>query len=306
MTSSTTTVNPSNQQTDTAPVPPHWHHFARPTEAEMAYMKEEWAVPADYVRHSLDIRERARSERNNGTTLIVLRVPYFRGNIADVPYITMTLGVILTERQIITICPVETDVTRELENVPISSGEHFLLLLLMSTTTVYLRYLDEINQKVDEVEERLKHSTRNKEVLELLKYQKCLVYFTTALKANGLMMERLQKSQWLVLDEADNALLEDVFIEQHQAIEMVTIAENILSQMMDAFASIIANNLNVVMEFLAAVTIILALPTLIASFYGMNVALPLQNSPHAFTLTIALSLLVCLVVALAFARRRWL
>lgn len=285
---------------------PRWLHFNQPTAAEITYLEESLGVPADYVRHSLDIGERARIKRDHGVMLIVLRVPYFQGNIATVPFVTIPLGIVLTGELVITICQAETDVIREMFHDSARPREHFLLQLLMMATTTYLRYLEQINRLIDEVEERLKVSTRNKEVLELLKYQKCLVYFTTALKANELMMERLQKSDWLVLDEVDKTLLEDVFIEQHQAVEVATISENILSQMMDAFASIIANNLNVVMEFLAAVTIILALPTLVASFYGMNVALPFQHSPLAFLFTVALSLLVCLGVAMAFIRRRWL
>jgi len=223
-----------------------------------------------------------------------------------VPYITMPVGVVLTNEQIITICQVETDVIQGLKDKSANSCEHFLLQLLLETTIVFLRYLQQINQLVDEAEERLKHSTRNKEVLQLLKYQKCLVYFTTALRANELMLERLQKSEWLVLNEAETALWEDVRIEQQQALELTSVAENILSQTMDAFASIISNNLNVVLEFLAAITIVLALPTLVASFYGMNVALPFEDSPYAFSALVAISLLVSLVVALIFVRRRWL
>ncbi|MBP8001723.1 MAG: magnesium transporter CorA family protein [Chloroflexi bacterium] len=285
---------------------PRWLHFTRPTAAEVAYLEESLGIPSSYIRHSLDSGERARIDRNNGLILIVLRVPYFKGNNVYVPFITMPLGIVLTEKQVITICQVETEVIGEMRKISMSSRQHFLLQLLMSAVTVYLKYLEQINHLVDEVEERLKVSTRNKEVLELLKYQKSLVYFTTALKANEVMMDRLQKSHWLTLNEAETLLLEDVFIEQHQALEVATLSENLLSQMMDAFASIIANNLNLVMEFLAAMTIILALPSVIASFYGMNVALPFEDSPFAFSFIIAISLLVCVVVAMIFIRRRWL
>lgn len=284
----------------------HWLHYTRPTEAEITYLEKDLNIPVGYIHDCLDVSERVRFERNDGVILIVLRVPYFQGPIARVPYITMPLGVILSGEQIVTICQVETDIIHELVNKPIDSCEHFLLQLLLETSNVFLHHLEQINQQVDEIEERLKHSTRNREVLELLKYQKSLVYFTTALKANDLMLDRLQKSEWLVLDATNAAVWADVVIEQQQALEMATVAENILSQMMDAFASIIANNLNVVLEFLAAVTIVLALPTLIASFYGMNVALPFEDSPFAFSGLVAISLLVSLIVALIFVRRRWL
>ena len=146
---------------------------------------------------------------------------------------------------------------------------------------------------------------KNKELLELLKYQKSLVHFTTALRSNELMMERLQKSRLFDMHPDDQDLLEDVLTENQQAIEMVTISNDILSQMMDAFASIISNNLNVVMKFLTAVTIILMLPTLVASFYGMNVGLPLQNSPFAFLLTLIVSLALSFVVVLIFLKKNW-
>lgn len=283
-----------------------WFYYTRPTETQIAYLEQELKVPVGYIHDSLDIGERVRIERNNGIIFVVLRVSYFQGNLASVPYITMPVGVVLTNEQIITICQVETDVIQGLKDKSATSCEHFLLQLLLETTIVFLRHLQQINQLVDETEERLKHSTRNKEVLQLLKYQKCLVYFTTALRANELMLERLQKSEWLVLNEAETALWEDVLIEQQQALELTSVAENILSQTMDAFASIISNNLNVVLEFLAAITIILALPTLVASFYGMNVSLPFADSPFAFSALVAISLLVSLVVALIFVRRRWL
>ena len=181
----------------------------------------------------------------------------------------------------------------------------FLLQILLKTATKYLRYLRKIDRKVDELEDKLQLSMRNKELLELLKYQKSLVYFTTALKSNELMMERLQKSQLFEMHPDDKDLLEDVLTENQQAIEMVGISNDILSQMMDAFASIISNNLNVVMKFLTSVTIILMLPTLIASLYGMNVGLPLQNSPYAFLLTLLVSFVLSLLVVLVFLKKDW-
>jgi magnesium transporter len=142
--------------------------------------------------------------------------------------------------------------------------------------------------------------------MELLKYQKSLTYFTTALKSNELVLDRLQKGQLLQRYPEDDELLDDVLIEVRQAIEMTSISEDILSQMMDAFASIISNNLNVVMKFLASVTIVLSVPTLIASLYGMNVRLPLEDHPLAFLLILGFSLAVALFVVIVFWRRDWL
>jgi len=166
--------------------------------------------------------------------------------------------------------------------------------------------LREITKAVDILEDQLQQSTRNKEVLDLLKYQKSLTYFTTALKSNELMMERLQRSQLLRTYPEDEDLLEDVLTENQQAIEMTNITSNILSSMMDAFASIISNNLNTVMKFLASITIVLSLPTLVASFFGMNVHLPLELHPNAFIYIILISVLISLVVVYIFWRRDWL
>jgi len=143
-------------------------------------------------------------------------------------------------------------------------------------------------------------------VLQLLRYQKSLVYFTTALRANETMLERLQRGEFLKMERRDADLLDDVFTENRQAIVMIEIARDILSQMMDAFASIISNNLNVVMKFLAAVTIILVVPTIIGTFYGMNIRLPLENHPSAFPVLVGLSILSALIVGLIFWKKNWL
>jgi magnesium transporter len=159
---------------------------------------------------------------------------------------------------------------------------------------------------VDLLEDQLQKSLRNREVLELLKYQKCLTYFTTALKSNARMMTRLQNTRLFERYPEDEDLLDDVLTEIGQAIEMTDISSGILSQMMDAFASIISNNLNVVMKFLASVTIILALPTMVASFYGMNIQLPFAELPYAFGITMGLSLVVSLSVVVIFRLKDWL
>jgi len=158
---------------------------------------------------------------------------------------------------------------------------------------------------VEDERARLQRSLRNEEVLELLKHQKSLVYFTTGLKSNELTLDRLQSSHLFEKYPEDQELLADVLTEIQQALEMASISENILSQMMDAFASIISNNLNVVMKFLASMTILLSLPSLVASIYGMNVGLPLQQHPQAFVFVMGLSLAISIVVAIIFWRKDW-
>jgi magnesium transporter len=278
-----------------------WVNLVAPGADEVAQLHEEYGIPHDFITSALDLDERARTERENGELLIVLRIPYFQGKDADVPYITIPLGIILTDQYIITVCKLENEIITEFTNgrakdATTSKRLRFVLRILLSTANKYLNYLREITKAVDILEDQLQQSTRNKEVLELLKYQKSLTYFTTALKSNELMMERLQRSQLLRTYPEDEDLLEDVLTENQQAIEMTNITSNILSSMMDAFASIISNNLNTVMKFLASITIVLSLPTLVASLFGMNVHLPLELHPNAFLYIIMISILISLVV----------
>ncbi len=239
----------------------------------------------DFITYPLDLDEQARTEREDGVIFILLRVPYNQGQSEDVPFTTLPLGIILTDQLIITICKRDHEIIRYFADGKVrdfSPGKRnrFVLRLFLKTAQTFLVYLKEINKVVDALEDKLQLSQRNKEVLELLKYQKSLTFFTTALKSNELMMERLQRSQLFKMYPEDEDLLDDVLIENRQAIEMTNIASNILSSMMDAFASIISNNLNVVMKFLASVTILLSIPTIITSYYGMNVILPLANFQH--------------------------
>lgn len=287
-----------------------WVNVVNPSEQEVAQVGN-WGVPADFITHSLDIDERARTERNNGIIFIVLRLPYVQDQKAPVPYTTVPLGIILTDTLIVTICREETCVIREfasglVHGLSTVKKNRFVLQLLLRTADRYLIYLRGIDAAVDALEDRLHRSLQNKEVRELLRYQKSLVYFTTALKSNKLMLERLQKSQLFQAHPEDMELLDDVLIEIRQAIDVTGISENILSQMMDAFASIISNNLNVVMKFLTSMTIVISLPTLIASFYGMNVRLPGQDHPYVFTLTLLVSFTISLIVVIVFWKKEWL
>lgn len=287
-----------------------WLNVIAPSADEVTRLHQELGIPQDFLTYPLDIDERARTEREDGVILIILRIPYFQGETVDIPYTTMPLGIVLTDRVVVTVCKIENSITEGLvagrmRGLYTDKRNRFVLQLFYSTASRYLSYLQEINNIVERLEDKLQLSMKNEELLELLKYQKSLVYFSTGLRSNELMMERLQKSGLFQTYSDDAELLEDVLTENQQAIEMVGIANNILSQMMDAFASIISNNLNVVIKFLTSVTIVLSLPTMIASLYGMNVGLPLQNSPYAFLLIIAACLVTSLVIVLIFWKRDW-
>jgi Mg2+ and Co2+ transporters len=295
----------------TEPIQNSWINVVNPSPDEITQLQEMLNVPQDFITYPLDQNEMSRVEKENGAMLIVLRVPCFQGEGADVPYITIPLGIILTDRYIVTVCSVETNTIQSIiagrvRGLSTGKRNRFILQILWAMANRFLNDLREINKTVDVLEDRLQHSLQNRELLELLKCQKSLTYFTTALKSNEVLLHHLQRSQLFQQYPDDQELLDDVITEVQQAIEMTSIASNILSQMMDAFASIISNNLNVVMKVLASLTIVLSFPTIIASFYGMNVDLPLQNDPRAFVFTVVLSLVACTIALFFLWRKRWL
>jgi len=292
------------------PVNGTWISVIDPTTEEIEQIAA-LGVPQDFITYPLDMDERPRTEKeDDGTQLIVLRVPFFQGTTTDIPFITIPLGVILTDKYLITVCRRPNDVLVEfasgrLRGLSTGKRNRFLLRLLLNTANKFLVYLREINKTVDGLEDRLTASIRNNEVLELLKYQKSLVYLTTALRSNELLLERLQRSQMFKLYPDDEDLLDDVIIENQQAIEMTNITSNVLTSMMDAFASIISNNLNVVMKFLTSITIVLSLPTVITSFYGMNVSLPMEQLSYAYLIILGLCLMLIGIVVAIFVKRDW-
>ena len=287
-----------------------WVNVTNPTPDELIKISEDLAIPLDFLTDSLDVDERSRIETENNTTLIVLRVPKFDKDNPGVPYTTLPLGIVFTKDIIITVCLWDINEVLNLfkgkiKNLPTENRRRFILHLFHRTAFFYLKYLKEINKKSNEVETELHRSMKNEELIKLLDIEKSLVFFTTSLRSNELMMERLSKIRALELNEDDKDLLEDIIVDNKQAIEMANIYSNILSGMMDAFASVISNNLTIVMKFLTSVTIILMLPTLVASIYGMNVELPFQHTSHAFFITIGLSFCLSSVGVLIFLKNKW-
>ncbi len=286
-----------------------WIDAVNPTPEEIAQLQA-WGIEADLINYSLDQDEMAHMEREEGYVFILLRIPYFQGSGTDIPHITIPLGIILTDRFVVTICRYENDITRALCNgkyrgLKTAKRYRFALYVFLETALRYLSYLREINRITEVLEDQLQLSTRNREVLELLKVQKSLVYFTTGLRSNLVLMERLQRVRMFNQFEEDQELLEDVITENQQAIEMTNIQTNILNGLMDAFASIISNNLNTIMKALAALTIIINVPTIVASFYGMNVALPVQDHPHAFLIVLLISIVLVAIAVFVFVKRDW-
>jgi len=287
-----------------------WINVVDPTPDEILRLKE-LGVPQDFITYPLDIDERPRSEReDDGTLLIIVRAPYYQGAVSDVPYSTIPLGIIVSDNLIVTICKQEVEVLTDFASgrtKGLSTGKRyrFILRLLLGLAARYLSYLREINKMTELIEDKLTSSLKNNEVLELLKYQKSLVYFTTAIKSNEVLMERLQRMKLFTQYPEDEDLLEDVITENQQALGMTEVSNNILSSMMDAFASIISNNLNVVMKFLASMTIVLSIPTIVTSYFGMNVSIPGANIPVSYLGILGLCILLTAAVVILFLRKDW-
>ncbi|MGB8983892.1 MAG: magnesium transporter CorA family protein [Anaerolineales bacterium] len=287
-----------------------WVKAVDPTPQEIQKIVD-WGIDADYINYSLDLDEMPRMERDEDYTFILIRIPHSQPD-SDIPYTTIPLGIMIKGNIIVTICRYEKDMFKVLANGKyrlLKTGKRyrFALYIFLETATRYLAHLREINRITEAVEDQLQKSTRNREVLELLKYQKSLTYFATALRSNEVMMERVQRTQIFNYYEEDQDLLEDVLTENQQAIQMTNINTEILSSMMDAFASIISNNLNGVMKALAALTIILNLPTVVAGFFGMNVTLPLSmDDPFAFSIVFGIALVLTAIATYIFYKRDWL
>jgi magnesium transporter len=291
------------------PVSGCWVHAVDPAPAEIAQLTA-LGFSADNIAYALDQDERPRVEHTGEDWLILMRIPYFRGEVDDVPYATIPLGVLFNPDHIATVCRMNNEVLQEYASGrarDFSTVKHnrFVLRLLLSTSVRFLSYLREISRVVEALEDRLQQSIRNREVMELLRYQKSLTYFTTALKANALMMERLQKSQLFQKYPDDAEFLDDALIETLQAIEMTSIESDILSGMMDAFASIISNNLNQVIKLLTSITIVLSFPALVAGLFGMNVAVPMSDHPAAFLIILGVSVLLSLTVVFILKKLDW-
>ena len=288
-----------------------WIALTNPTATEIFEISEQFGIEVDDLRAPLDEEERSRIEVEDNYTLILADVPAIEERNEKDWYVTIPLGIIVTQKMIFTVCLEDTQVlTRFMEgrvrNFFTYMKTRFILQILYRNASMYLRYLRIIDKKSEQIEEKLHLSTRNQELMELLELEKSLVYFTTSLRSNEMVLEKLLKVESIKKYPEDTELLEDVIIENKQAIEMANIYSGILSGTMDAFASVISNNLNIVMKFLATVTIVLSIPTMIASFYGMNVnshGMPFADSPYGFAIVLGLTLLLSLFVAYIFNKK---
>ncbi|MBD8936198.1 MAG: magnesium transporter CorA family protein, partial [Anaeroglobus sp.] len=277
-----------------------WINVVNPDSDDLQIVSMVTEIPTDVLKMALDTEERSRVEIEDDYVFVVINIPII---LETDSYDTLPLGVFITPDFIVTVCLQETDVMKAFtqNKYPLFytfKKTRFLFQILFRTATLFLRYLQQINHRTDDIESILRHSMRNREFFMLLELQKSLTFFASALRGNGAVMEkllRLRRNQslhhLLKLYEEDEDLLEDVIIENKQAIEMVEMYSNILMNMSDTFASIISNNLNIVMKFLASITIILSVPTTIFSLWGVNVPLPFQENEWGFFLVITIAMI---------------
>lgn len=283
-----------------------WVALTKPTNEELQTVSRETGIDIDDLRAPLDDEERSRIEQEGDCVIVLVDIPSLDEKDR---YVTIPLGIYMTKQAIVTVCLEETPVLRAFMNNRVREfytfkKTRFVFQILYRNATSYLRYLRIIDRKSEQIEEKLHISQKNKELIELLELEKSLVYFTTSLRSNETVLEKLLRTEKVKKYPEDEELLEDVIIENKQAIEMANIYSGILSGTMDAFASVISNNLNVVMKFLSTVTIVLSIPTLIASLFGMNfVNIPLGDNPHGFLIVTVCTLVLTALVTIFFQRK---
>jgi magnesium transporter len=288
-----------------------WINMSAPTEQEINRVAEETKIYVDFIKDALDDEERPRIEREEGQVYIIVDYPYITHDDSGFPiYETIPIGIVLTDDCIITVSLKDTPILEVFKNNKLRDfytfkKNRFALQILAIITSYYLRYLKQINRKTNDIERELHQSMKNKELYALLSLEKSLVYFTTSLKSNKVVLDKILRFSYIKMYEDDKDLLEDVMIDKIQAIEMAETYSSILSGMMDAFASIISNNVNIVMKFLTSFTIILSFPTIVFSFYGMNVDLPIQNDPNAFWISIGIAGMLSTLTALIFWKKKY-
>lgn len=288
-----------------------WVNVVNPSVKEISSLKESFKIPDDIFKDILDIDERPRIEFDDDWSLIIIRVPVQSQN-NNVPFYTIPLGIFMTDNHTITICNNENEVLPSHEPSlyrgqyrNVGDTTNFILSLFNKSATIYLRYLKQINQQTSLIEKDLDKSIRNEHLNRLLKMEKCLVYFITSLKGNEIVLLRYKNSRRLVLNEINEDLLEDATIENKQALEMAEVYSNIQSGMMETFASVISNNLNSVMKQLTSISIILMIPTLIASIYGMNVKNYMEHMKYAFPIILVGSAVLASFGIFFFRRKEW-
>lgn len=286
-----------------------WINLVNPTLEEIEQIEIKTNIPKNLLEKMLDTEELPRIEAEEDSTLVVVDVPYIRDHKIKNKYSTLPLGIILNKNYLVTICTKEVEVLKEIKenkikNLSISKKTRFIIRLLLRIASLYVKYLNIIDKEIESKEKVLIKSTNNKELISLMNIQKSLVYFVNSLRANDIILDKLSKGNVLELYEEDKDLLEDAIIENKQGIETANIFREIIDSMTDTYATIISNNLNEVMKFLAGITIVCSVPTMIASFLGMNVPLGIiDTNPYSFIIIVLISLILALIIAIILKKK---
>lgn len=289
--------------------PGSWINIVNPTPEELKEAASLYNVPIEFLQDSLDLEESGRIEHDEETnsTLIINDFPVADANNPHFEsYITIPIGIIHAEKVIITICSQKCEILNSLirRNVNPKMKSQFTLNVMLLISTQYLEYLRRLQKLRIATEKQLRHSLQNKQLYDLMEIEKSLVYFLTSLRSNRLVLDRMPRSSAIKLYEEDRDLLEDVMIENRQGIETSELYTRILNSMTDTYSSLISNDMNNIMKFLTVVTIILTIPTLVFSFYGMNVELPMDEIPFAWIITLVISLLLSVWLVAFFWKRK--
>ena len=288
----------------------NWINMINPTEEEINFICENLNINQDFIRYSLDAEEKARVDiEDDGTILFIIDIPIIEQENDIEVYTTMPIGIIFVRDEfLITVSIKENDIINKIEQfvgkkVTTYKKSQFLFQVYYENSSAYLNMLKTINKKTEDIEKALKKNLKNDELLKMLSMEKSLVYITTSLKSNEIVMEKTLRGRIIKLYEEDEDLLEDAIVENKQAIEMSKIYSDILNETMDMYASIISNNINDIMKVLTSITIILAIPTLVASLWGMNVYVPFQTYQYGFLVLIGISFVVTLTVMVWLKKR---
>lgn len=291
----------------------NWINVSPPFhEAEMDQLSKALNIDRDLLKDTLDIEERARYEEEEGAKLVILKTPVENKSLisSDAYFITIPIAILLTERnQVITVNSFENEAIRRfLSSFARRHPErpNMMVLKIFEKVVVdFMEVLKEINHRRNTFEQKLYDSNRNEELLALMRVQKSLVYFTTALRSNELLLKKMERTNFLRFDEEERDYLADMIVEFSQALEMADNYSNILTSTMDAFASIINNNMNIIIKRLTAITIILTVPGLVAGFFGMNVHFPGENKTSGFYYALFLSVLFSVGMTVYFNKKKW-
>ncbi len=297
------------EQAETA----NWINVSPPFQPkEIDDLSAKLAIPHDFLTDTLDIEERARYELEDGVKLLILKTPVENKSLneSDAYYITIPIAIIITERsQVVTVNSFENvAIRRFLTSFAKRHPERPNMMVLKIFEKVvmdFMEVLKTINHRRNVFEQKLYDSNRNEELLALMRTQKSLVYLLTALRSNELLLMKMERTNFLNCDEDEAEYLSDLIVEFSQAKEMADNYTNILSSTLDAYASIINNNMNLVMKRLTSITIMISLPTLVASFFGMNVMVPFQGEFRGFWFALAISALIAAIMAFFFNKKRW-